>query len=290
MKFHLYLTFVIMLIILIGCNFEIQPLKKFNLNGKSKLYFYNIPSADSREKQFTNDFKLKHKNFYIDDLDVLNQIKEEWVLEKSTDKTPMKSFYRISLLDGNKIIWGGVLDLEGNEIITHPYPLKFDIELIEKYSKNFKRLDGFNINCDNISNARLLFEELINKECFVGIFDNENGKNPLYIYDGTMLLLLPKNKSESDFKKIEESVRKDFKKIQNTEIARFSASFEKDSIEIEVYSKKSISESIPDKYTIVKNFEELKNIEIPVFGITKNYLEKIITKLGLEQNVQTEEI
>jgi len=272
---------------IISCNHKIQPLKDIDINGKSKLYFYNIPPAKNQEKQYQNEFKQKHKNFFIDNQSVLNQIKDEWKLEKSKNHVPLKSYYRINLLEGNKILWGAILNLNGNEMFTSTYSLEFEIEKIEKYSNSFKYLETYTVKCNNIINARLLYKELNNNEYFVGIFENENKENPLYLYDGSTSLLLSYEKGV-DFKAIEKLVQKDFKKIDNTKIARFYASIKKDSIEIDVYSKKDISNLIPEKYTIIKDFTILKNINFSVFGIERKELEEIITNLKLDNKITIE--
>lgn len=283
---YIYLFFFL----ISSCSHKIQLLKDIELNEKSKLYFYNIPSTDRKDIQYKNDFKSKHKNFFIDDLATLNQIKKEWILEKSDERIPMETFYRISLLEGNKILWGGVLHLEGNEIITTTYPLKFDISMLEKYSDKFNQLKTFSVKCDNIINARLLFEELNKRKVFVGIFENEEKKNPLYSYDGVTSLLLPRDENTGDFKEVEKNVRDDFKKIGDIKVARFSASIHKDSIEIDLYSKTNISNVIPEKYTIIRDYTILTDIEFSIFGIGLKDLKQIITNLKLENSIYIDEI
>lgn len=269
---------------IISCKYKIQPLKDIDINRKSKLYFYNIPPTKNQEKQYKNEFKQKHKNFFIDDQSVLNQIKDEWKLVKSKNHIPLKSFYRVNLLEGNKILWGAIINLNGNEIFTSTYHLKFEIETLEKYSDSFKHLEAYTVICNNILNARLLYEELNNKGYFVGIYINEDEKNPLYLYDGSTSLMLSYKKSVH-FKELEKQIKKDFEKIENTKISRFQASTEKDSVEIELYSKTDISNLIPEKYTIVKNFTLLKDLNFSVFGISVKELEQIITKLNLKNNI-----
>ena len=267
-----------------SCNKKIQLFKDIKISRNSKLYFYNVPEDNSKKE---NQFKQKYKNFYIDNRVVLKQIKNEWVLKKAKNYAQLNSFYRISWLEENKILGGGLLVLNGNEIFTASYPLEFEIEMLEKYSYSFKHLEAYKLKCNNIINARLLYEALNNKSYFTSIFLNDNNKNPLYLYDGFTALLLPYKKG-SGIKKTEKLVRNDFKKIGNTKIIRFHASLKKDSVEIDVYSKTDISTLIPKKYTIAKNFTILKDINFSVFGINKKELDEIITNLKLVNKIKIE--
>jgi len=279
----------------VSCNNKHQLLKNIEINENSVLYFYYLPD-DNANSDFTFDsLKSKYGTFYIDDKNVLSQIKNEWVFEKSKRKLPLYSYYRINLMEKNRILWGCLFDTKNNSLITLEGTMNFDINLIEKHTKHFKKLDGFILKCERITMARTLYETLFENEIFVAAFNNKKGENPLFLFDGKTILSLKKQYfaqyiNNFDFKVIEKDVKDDIEKIPDAKVNHMSGSLKNKLVLIEVYSKKDISQYIQDKYEVVSCFEELKGVEMPIFGITRESLERIIYSLDMQDHIEVIEL
>jgi hypothetical protein len=279
------------LVYIVGCSSKQQLLEGVELNENSILYFYNLPDDSANSELATDSLRSKHGNFYINDKRVLSQIKNEWVFEKSKKKLPLRSFYRVNLMEKNRIIWGCLLDTKNNALITQKGTLDFDIDLIEKHAMHFKKLDGFIVKCEKITMARTLYESLIENEVFVPVFVNKKGENPLYLYDGnTKITLKAQYISNFDFNVIEKEVIGDIEKIPDARVNHISGSSENKLVLIEVYSKKDILQYLQDKYEVVNSFEELKDIEMPIFGVTRESLERIIYSLDIQDHIEVIEL
>ena len=236
-------------ILLLGCNPGINPLKNINFENGTRLVFYNLPE-DIYDTDSVSDFHEKYGDFYINDLDILDKIKHEWALEIVKDTLPISSFYRVNLLNGQKSSWEAIYNIGGSQLLTENQILGFDQKLIEKYSSSFRELESYVVICKNISDARLLDNELKKHDAFIGTNFEEN---PLYLYNGITTLSLPLNRDESDFRKIETSIENDLSKIDGIMISEFSASVDNDSIKVKVLSKDDISSNIQSNYKIIEN-------------------------------------
>ena len=122
------LIFPLLISLIISCNN--RPMNEVNFDSPGfKMYFMNYEKFS--DKTEICDFQLRYKNFYIDDLDLLNQIKNEIILNETNKNISTNCFYIVQLVNNGEIEFGCALDIENNIIEN-----KKNMNLI---LKNFKK-------------------------------------------------------------------------------------------------------------------------------------------------------
>jgi len=257
------------------CSCANKPLSKIDFSkGDYKLFFFYQPidSALTSPTKKIHEFQKNYGNFYITDKNALEIIKVKVIQDKALENKPSNSFYMLRLVCNGKVVDGGILDLENNEIINSDGKYKFDFNELEKLHNSFNKLNSFEVNCPTISNTNKLIQLVENKNGFI-YFGTQDGENPIKGFLGKIDLITDVKQSDfsSDFEKTKKEFEADFKEIGKVKF--FDGLYEGgDSMKISMLWEKDFTSKLPRKYRVLKAYSDSINFPINIYDIEKREL------------------
>jgi hypothetical protein len=145
---YLSLIYIFLFFCIANCYCQVQPLKKFNFNqgGYTLLAIYNESDPNSLRDSL--------QEFYIDDISVLNEIKQDWIFTVSSPKYACGYHYEILICKEHKVLQSYAINLNCHEIVTDSGYYYFDSEKLRKYYRYKKRVYSKWMQFDSIQKAR----------------------------------------------------------------------------------------------------------------------------------------
>ncbi len=249
-----------------------------------KLYFLRV-NEDSNELK-ENAFLRQHSNFYIDDIGILNKIKNEYIKDESEIKTNFKSDYELYLFDANNNeVFNGKLDLDNGLLYHSKKYYNFNAAMTTLPEQSFNPVEKIRIDVNSIKNGKKLVQliEDTNGFCTGAYLINTTGAP----YHGMTIL-----KAKKDYlgareinQEVIEKVENDLKVLGEVKVA-VSFCNTADYCEFYVYSEKLDSAAIPSDYDIIKPLSDaVINMPLMVYNISMDQLKTIMEKNNMDMTI-----
>lgn len=274
---------ILVLITLSAC--QRKPMSNLDFESQNhKLFFVRAHDDGSRLTQ--NVFLKQHSHFYIDDIDILNKIKNDFIKEESETKEDFIPDYNLYLFDDtNKEVFNGKIDLI-NGLLHHNdryYDFKSGITIIPEVS--FKPVEKFKIDMNSIRNGRKLVKLIEDNHGFSKVNDLNNIIGTPY--NGMTILQAKKDYLETHEtnQRVIEKVENDLKGLGEVKVA-VSYCNTPEYCTFYVYSEKLNSDAIPSEYEIIKPLSDsLVNRSLFVYNISGEQLNMIMDENHIEMEV-----
>ena len=245
----------------------------------TKMYFIDLSSDYGNFDSC--DFIEKYKNFYIDDILLIQKFNNELRKDKSRMNYQNTScYYGLQIIQKGKIKYGAYLDVKNKQLIESSN-YKFDLEKFKSFNEKFKKLDAFKINCKSLEQIKRLLSEF--KANGVYVYESEYFKEKrLFDYNGVISLTCTNSNHNNlvDWEEIEKSIKKDFLNIDHIEILSYS-SLESGSFKMDVLCTRDLAKELPEGYQIEVNYTDSINLPFRVYDFSEKDINKIIEKFNI---------
>ncbi len=276
---------ILILLLITFSSCQKKPMNDIDFETKNyKLYFLRVNEDSNRLKE--NAFIRQHSNFYIDDIKILNKIKNNFIKDESEMKTNFKSDYDLYLFDdNNNQIFSGKIDLNNGLLYNSERYYDFSSEITILPEISFKPIEKFRIDINSIKNGKKLVKLIEDNNGFstINVLNNIIGTP----YNGMTILKAKKDYLETREinQKVIEKVKNDLKGLGKVKVA-VSFCNAQDYCKFHVYSEKLNSDTIPREYDIIKPLSDsIVNMPLIVYNISMDKLKKIMEKNNIEMNV-----
>ena len=132
--------FLLLLFINAGCDSGVNLFDNKLISDNAKIYFY-YNSEDFLVELDTTSLLSKEGCFYIENEIVINEIVNNWRFKRNSRRKSLRTFYKISLVSGNEILWDGILNIEEMQLILHNDYFDFEIDSLLKYRPYFVKTE-----------------------------------------------------------------------------------------------------------------------------------------------------
>ncbi|WP_133758966.1 hypothetical protein [Gelidibacter sediminis] len=257
---------IIVLLCIVCASCQQKPMHDIDFDSKQhKLIF--IASEDVTPES-PNTFKRQHNNFYIDDIGVLNKIKNQFIQDKRDIPTGFKSEYDISVVDAkNDQLFNGKLDLSNGVLLASDSYYDFSTALTLIPEKFLKPLEKLRIEVNSMKNAKKLINIIEDHNGI--IYGSLNFRTKIKAYNGMTILKVKKdylNASEIT-EETTLKVKNDLKKLGDV-FVEVSYCNDPDYCTFYIYTEKLNADAIPSAYKIVKPLSDTLLEPIVVYNVS----------------------
>lgn len=273
-----FLIIIFFIIVVSSCSTHQMNNVDFD-STDTKMYFIDIKS-DYGNFDSCN-FIEKYKNFYIDDLTLIQTFNKE--LRKDVSRMNYSNtscYYVLQIIQKGEIKYGAYLDIKNKQLIESSN-YKFDLDKFESFSDKYIKLDAYKINCNSLKQIKILASEFETSGAY--IYEHEYFKeNRIFDFNGVISLTCTDSNHGNlmEWDEIEKSIKKDFKNIDHVGIFSYSST-KSDSVKIDLFCTKDISKILPLGYQIVENYTDTINLPFRVYDLSEKEINKIIKKNNL---------
>jgi len=272
----------ILLFLIFGCKSYINnPYEDINFNsGDYKLYFIGI---DNRYNIDTSEFKKEHPNFYIDNIETLNKLKEIFFTKPAENGHVNISYDLVIIAKDGNTYFGGWIDLKNNKI-RYSETYNLDLKRLNEFHHDFKELNSNHIKVKSILAAKKLVETLEKHGGYIYGFTN-NPNETMLDYDGVIKLLTDSTQINNNHQRSEllrKQINQRFSKYGRFMLGKVSF-IKQDSIELQLYCDSNFSTNIGKTFQILEPFSDSVDISFKVYGLSKESIIEKVKSIGIEE-------
>jgi hypothetical protein len=218
------------------------------------------------------------QGFVIEDRQTIKNITREW--GRSQSETRDFPLYKVFLTKNGEIERSLSINKELTLLLTGHGAYNFKPEQLFEHKNSFKYLNWISIKTTNLSHAKRLLSELEIRDFIYPSFINPS--SDFRDFMGNMIV---KRKNVSNNDNYQTIIQKDFG-IESVLIKQ-TKQIGRDSISINFWTLNEFTESIPNNYILLNEWEEFKDLEFKVFGCEPEIIQELIIELEIEAEIKT---
>ena len=277
---------ILILLFIVFSSCQSKPMNDIDFAAENhKLYFVRVNEKPNQSNN--SNFVREHSNFYIEDIEVLNKIKNNFIGDESEMKNRFEADYELHIVDANNNqIFNGKLDLNNGLLYSSESYYDFNSEFTLLPEVSFKPMEKISVEINSLKNAKTLLKVIENNNGFVSSSLNFN--NRMLLYNGMTVIKASKDYLETTEinEKVIQKVENDLKDLGKVFVA-VSHCNGIDYCKFYVYSENLNSDAIPKDYEIVKPLSDTIDESIVVYNMSLEKLQNVMKENNFNMNMTT---
>ncbi len=212
----------------------------------------------------------------IENTQVIQDITSEWGQKQSAQSG--FPIYKVILIEGNEILRTVSINQDFSTLFTGHGYYNFDKSSLFKHEASFIKSDWINLTFPELSDARILIEEL-QKSCFFYWEPISPKSNGFLAKSGEIRLIRKRDLSiDEEIESYEKLINEDF----DSEFNLMATKEVGDSIELTIWTPDAFKNELTNTYRTLEKWNQFKNIQIELTGCKKEEVQEIIKDNDLE--------